>query len=40
MNLYRGLEGQQLEHCLPKAVKAQTVISYLFPRDWETRFCV
>lgn len=35
---YRGLEGQQLEHSLPKAVKAEVVILYLFPMDWESRF--
>lgn len=38
MNVYRGLEGQQLEQCLPKAVRAEAVTSYLFPRDWESRF--
>lgn len=38
VNVYTGLEGQQLEHCLPKAVKAEVVISYFFARDWESRF--
>lgn len=27
MNIYWGLEGQKLEHCLRKAVKAEAVIS-------------
>lgn len=36
MNAYRGLERQQLEHCLYKAVEEEVVISYLFPRDWES----